>query len=82
MITITGPFVALAKAAEMDAYNWLESHHPDYLNALEEAVRMGAAPDRIRRFMIQYAGEQRGDMAKRLELAACQVRRLQEEATG
>jgi hypothetical protein len=72
-------FAALARAAELDAYNWLEAHHPDYLNAVEQAVSLGAQPDRIRRFMIAYAGDHRAEMAKRLELAASHVKYLQED---
>lgn len=72
-------FAALAQAAELDAFSWLEAHHPAYLNALEQSVALGAQPEHIRRFMIQYAGEHRAEMAKRLELAAVHVQRLQEE---
>lgn len=78
MTQVRAHFVALARAAELDAYNWLESNHPEYVNALEEAVGQGAEPDRIRRFMIQYAGEHRAEMAKRLELAARHIKKIQE----
>lgn len=62
----------LGKALDRESYEWLASHSPDILEAVEAEVNAGSKPEQIRIFVIRRTG--RGEIALRVEQAANHIR--------
>jgi len=65
-------------AMDAEAYRWLEENRPEYLVALEYAAAHGGDPVKLRQFIIRRGGQNRSEIAKRLEQALRHVRRMME----
>lgn len=62
----------LGKALDRESYEWLASHAPDILEAVEAEVNAGRTPEQIRIFVIRATG--RIELAMRVEQAARYVK--------
>lgn len=62
----------LGKALDRESYEWLASHAPDILEAVEAEVNAGRTPEQIRIFVIRRTG--REELAMRTEQAANHIR--------
>lgn len=67
----------LGKALDRESYEWLASHAPDILEAVEAEVNANRTPDEIRIFVIRRTG--RGEIALRVEQAARYVKGMMVE---
>lgn len=67
----------LGKALDRESYEWLASHAPDILEAVEAEVNAGRTPEQIRIFVIRRTG--RGEIALRVEQAARHVKGIMVE---
>lgn len=58
----------LGRALDRESYEWLASHAPDILEAVEAEVNAGRTPEQIRIFVIRRTS--REEIALRCEMAA------------
>lgn len=66
---------ALIQAIDADAYGWLESNAPEYLEAIESDLEAGKTPAELRRLASVHLGPDRIGLALRIEQAARHVAR-------
>lgn len=64
-------------AIEWDAYNWLNTHAPEYLTCVEQSIEAGFEPEEIRAYVNRQAADRQ--IAARCEQAARYLIRLVEE---
>lgn len=72
-------FLELATELDKESYRWLSDNHPDIATAVEVAVLRGAAPEAVRRFVLERCGTDRTGLATRCESAS---RWLESEQKG
>jgi plasmid stabilization system protein ParE len=70
IVTRAKPIDLLEAAINLDAYAYLESHAPTYLDAIDACVQQGMSPAEIGRFLRARVGPERESMALRCEQAA------------
>lgn len=67
----------LGKALNRESYEWLASHAPDILEAVEVEVNAGRTPEQIRLFVIRKTS--REELAQRCEQAAIHIKGMMVE---
>ena len=63
-------------AMDADAYRFIENNLPEYIPALERAAELGGDPAKLRQFIVRRGGQNRSEMAKRMEQALRHIRRM------
>jgi len=61
---------------DRDAYDWLYTRAPEYLQAVVDELDAGKSPDEIGRTVVRYGGEDRKALAMRCEQAARHLARM------
>jgi len=64
---------------EMEGYEYLEDHRPELIGPLRRAIAAGGSPKDLRRHYLRKAGIHRSDLAQRIYLACCYMKRTMEE---
>lgn len=60
----------LGAALDRQSWQWLQDAAPDIAEALEAEVMAGADPEMVRRYIVNYAGDNRTGLADRCQSAA------------
>lgn len=60
----------LLDAIDWDAWDYLNTHAPRYIAAIEGELRLGKTPEQIGGAVRRHAGHHREELAKRCEQAA------------
>ena len=68
----------LIEAIDRDGYEWLLAYAPHYIAAIEDELRQGATPERIRYMVSRNVGPDRQGLALRCEQAARYLQRTME----
>jgi len=68
---MTKRFSRITQALDADSYQWLADNHPDLSEAIEVEVGHGAAPEAIRRHVVDVTD--RVELARRCQQAARHV---------
>ncbi|MEM7133443.1 MAG: hypothetical protein AAF702_44515 [Chloroflexota bacterium] len=72
-------FAPLRDVVDLDAYQWLQSHAPYYISAIQSSLSQGASPADIRQFISINVGTDRQGLALRCEQAARHIKGLDGE---
>lgn len=68
----------LLEAIDWDGWDYLNTHAPRYLVAVEGELRLGKTPEQIGSVVRRHAGSHREELAKRCEQAARHLLRVKE----
>jgi hypothetical protein len=73
-------FPELGQQLDAESWDWLQTNHSNIADSVAAAVKRGATPDNVRRFVLRRCGSHRQELAQRCQNAARHLLAMREIA--